>query len=309
MSKPIYIAPMGHGIGLQSGAKIVAIRPPCKGEKYSMCMTSAGKFVRLEGQRINGVGVERYLLSAGYTVAQDGDSNAATLQDRIDIRDGIKLVEDASQQQASALQSRLGGKMCTYVPFDPTKPIAQVVIKSNPMFQVTTLDLGNGINMASVQIDWDKSPRGMGDLCLSNGWIGNEQTVAVPRNTEYGGPVELAAFIIANVGLGTLQAPYNLVMAEDAQVDAPYPRGMMVLSLSGLDDNDTLVVGIDAGDELVAQYLDATGTEVCRRSGIDPIGSGIRLCDCIGAIAGVLVKAKRIKEAAEHRPAKGRKAA
>lgn len=89
----------------------------------------------------------------------------------------------------------------------------------------------------------------------------------MPRNTEYGGVVERAVFVIANSGLGRLDGSQNLAMGEDALADAPFPRGVMNLRLS---NGDLLTAGIDACDTLVVQYRSALDNAmVYKRQGLD----------------------------------------
>lgn len=301
--KPIYVAgenPVKTGNGLS----IAAIRPADKGEKFSYALSNAGKTFRLDGLRINGVGVERYFKDAGYRPATADDESARVLQDQIDVRDGVKLVESASEARVEALHATFGGQMVAFVPFDAGRPVAQGEVLQHPGFKSIVLGLGTGISIHGLPVK-EPALSYRSEFSLESGWVVSpEEADRQPRCTEYGGVVEMATYLIANCGLGVLRAPGNMQCEPGSGVNDPYPRGRQVLDLP---DGGTLTVGIDAIDELVVVIHDAAGAEVCRRNGLEQIGSRLDLGSAVGSIAGALVKASRL--AASSKPVRKAKAA
>ena len=115
----------------------------------------------------------------------------------------------------------------------------------------------------------------------------------MPRSTEYGGPIETAAYLIANSGLASVSGPMHVDDKPD--MSNPFPCGHMTLSLT--NSVDEIEIGIDAGDELVVRYLRA-GAVVCQRQGLDTAGGKtIRLGDAIGSIAAILVHESLLRNA------------
>ena len=119
---------------------------------------------------------------------------------------------------------------------------------------------------------------------MNKGWVVGPEVDAttLPRNTEYGGTVELAVLTICNSGLGTLVGAPNLEMDESDSLTEAFPRGKMTVALTS---GDTLVVGIDAMDEMVAQYI-RDGEVIYSRTGLNALSLG----KVIGSIAAVLVR-------------------
>jgi hypothetical protein len=295
MTKPIYVAgPNGVTLPLKSGA-VIAIRPVAKGEQYSLALTDAGRFVRLKEQRINGMGIERYMTNLGFVKAGAQDKHAMTLTDKIAVHDSIAFVEQASHQYAKILQSQFAGKRVTYVPFDLTKPIDTADVASGDGLFVVLLGLGIGISCGCVSVEYQTDARCKSAMSLADGWIvgPDDDPVAVPRATAYGGLIERAAYLIANTGLATV----SRAMTVTDEPGDPFPRGRMTLALTdstdSTDSTDYIEIGINGGDELVVQYRRAGGELVCERQGLEQMHPE-RLClgDAVGSIAAVLMTAR-----------------
>jgi hypothetical protein len=108
------------------------------------------------------------------------------------------------------------------------------------------------------------------------------------RGTEYGGLVEQAVYTICNVGIAELETP-NLAMNYEADEQDPFPRGSMTMRLP---NDDQIIVGIDAVDELVVQYM-TDGNIIYSRTGmIEP-----RLGEVIGCIAAVIIRVNEMSAA------------
>ena len=269
-----------------TGGQGVAVYPARKGDKESYVLLESGKTVRVAGSRINGVGVTRYLTENGFVPALPGNEWAAKLEDFLNIRDGKALVEEASMHRAKALQSALAGKTCTYVPFDSDAAPVQVDVKEPELSSTTAIDLAEGFSSGVVRIAY-KPGSGLGDIHLSRGWLvgPDDDATTLPRNTEYGGPFERAAFIIRNCGLATLIGKQNL---ETDEGNAIYPRGELQLALT---NGDRLTVGITAGDELDVVYRRNGAVLYSHARAIEG-----RLGDVIGTIAAALAHVKDLDE-------------
>lgn len=293
----IYVAQAGQGLALTSG-KCVAVYPCQKGETHSYVLMESGRMSSLKGARIQGVGVARFLTEHGFTLAEPGNELAAKLADLLDIREGTKLVEDASHKRAIQLQAELGGKKCTYVPFDEEASPKSISVQMSGHFTSTIMDLTSGLCAGAVQIDYDIDNNLPSSLALNTGWIVAPEMDAtnLPRNTEYGGTVELAVLTICNSGLGTLVGAQNLVMDELAPETELFPRGKLTVALK---NGDSLVVGIDALDEMNAQYV-RNGEVIYARTGLTELSLG----KVVGAIAAVIVRVNEQDLAMEKAPRK-----
>ena len=308
MSKPIYVmTPDSKPLQLSSGPA-VAFRPLDRGDKHSFALLESGRMARVSGARINGIGIERFIVEQGYIKAQPGHLQGDCLARKISVEEGVKLVDRASLEQAAKLQALFGGKECTYVPFAPDKPAEKVLIASPDGIRSCCIDFSSGMSCGNVKVSYARQEGyRSSDIHLSDGWLvgPNGDPSAMPRGTDYGGLIERAAFIIANAGLGSIVR--NLTCSDHPATEDPFPRGRMELALT--DSEDRVVIGIDAGDELVVQYVDKNNDIVCTHTGLDDSSDGrLRICDAVGAIAAVIVVAEAKKElAAKEKPAVRRK--
>ena len=295
----IFVGKNNATLDLTSGAKGVAVYPAQKGDKYSFILLDTGKMVPLKGSRIAGVGVARYLTESGFELAQPGNPLAERLADLLDMREGTILVEEASQARARELQSSLAHQVCTYVPFDADKEPVQVTVDAPGYFSTTVYDM-NGFACAGVQLKFDRHATGVGSsVTFHQGWlVGPEGDVAaVPRNNDYGGPIERAIFTMVNCGMGKLIGAQNLEMNDHE----PYPRGSLTMQLPS---GDLLVAGINAIDELEVQYQ-RDGATIYQRGGLEDMRFGA----VVGSIAGVLVRVAELDAQAQAKVRKTRKAA
>ena len=289
----IYVGINGATLTLTKG-KAVAVFPPRKGENGSYMLLESGQAVKVRGTRINGVGVPRYLKENGFALAEPGNVLAARLADLVDIQDGTDLVEAASQTRAAELQRQFAGQACTFVPFDESQTSVSVQVLEPRGSQTISFDLTAAFSSGTVGIAYVPGGRLGSELALSAGWLVGPDGDAgsVPRNTEYGGLVERAVYIICNCGLGTLVGARNLVADDESPVDAPYPRGLLEFALA---NGDRVQVGSTGCDELEVVYRRA-GDVLYSRSGM----TNARLGDVIGNIAAVMVRVGEM----DARPAK-----
>lgn len=296
----IYVGINGATLSLTKG-KAVAVLPPRKGETASHMLLESGQVVKVKGTRINGVGVPRYLKEHGFALAEPGNALAARLADLVDIQDGTDLVEAASQTRAAELQRQFAGQMCTFVPFDASRSSIAVQVQEPRGSQAISFDLLEAFSSGTVSIAYVPGSGLGSEIALSAGWLVGPDGDAggMPRNTEYGGLVEQAVYVICNCGLGTLVGARNLVADDEAPVDAPYPRGMLEFAVT---NGDRVQVGSTGCDELEVVYRRA-GDVLYSRSGM----TNARLGEVIGDIAAVLVRVGVM----DARPAKkaGKKAA
>jgi len=286
----IYVGINGATIAL-TGGKAVAAFPARKGEAQSYFLMESGKLVVVKGARINGVGVARFLKESGFEVALPGDSNAELVADSLDVREGTKLVETASRKKASELQRTFGGKACVFVPFDEDKPAVTVVVEERSGIEHVLFDLASGFSSGAVGIDYVPTSKLGSDIALSSGWVVGPDGDAnsMPRNTEYGGTIELAVYVICNSGLGSLVGAKNLAMDVTAAEDAPFPRGLLEFVVA---NGDLVQVGITGGDELGVVYRRG-GEVLYSRSGL----TKPRLGEVIGCIAAVMVRVAELDAA------------
>ncbi|TAL80692.1 MAG: hypothetical protein EPN77_19330 [Candidimonas sp.] len=289
-SSTIYVGTNGVTLNLQS-CKGIAVFPARKGSDKSYVLTDSGEMKYLKGSRINGVGVPRFLRESGFELAAPGDKRAAQLADLVDVQDGISMVERATQHRAAEIQQSLAGQDCTFVPFDVNSPIAAAKVAPARKVTTTSMDLRTGFSSGCVEIEYVPGSALGSSLSLASGWIVGADVNAgsLPRNTDYGGLVELAVYIICNAGLGALVGSSNLEMDEGSPEDAPYPRGMLSLSLAG---GDLVQVGITSGDELEVRYLRG-GEQLYARTGM----TKPRLAEVVGCIAAVLVRVSDLDSA------------
>lgn len=289
----IYVATNNTGWKLSAGTG-VAVYPAKKGDDRSYVLLESGRLASIKGSRIDGIGVARYVQEKlGFALAVSGDEAAAKLADYLDIEEGRKLVEEASMQRARELQAKFGGQRFKFVPFDETKPIVTAEAELPRSSISAVFDLVNGFTSGTVNTVFERATTWGSSLALNKGWLAaaDEDDATLPRTTEYGGPVEEAAYIICNCGLGKLVGHLHLEMAnENAPVDTPYPRGSLDIELA---NGDRVLVGISAGDELEVTYSRA-GALLYSRSGLV---QGFRQGEVIGSIAAVIVRVTELDAA------------
>lgn len=298
--KPIYVLGEGAIPLMFTGGAAVAIRPIAKGEKLSVVLLEHGRMTSFTDQRINGLGIERYIQSLGYVVAAVGDKNADRLNVLAAVQEGLGLIESASVKHSVAIQKAFAGQRCTFVPFAADKATEDVVVEQYSGSTCVAYQIGGGLSSGCVKLDYSASPAGTRrfEVQLSEGWIAgpNDDAASFPRNSEYGGLVELAAFVIANSGVAILSENRNLLMPGDADADdAPYPRGHLVLNMA--ESTDRIMVIIDGGDELHVNYVRDNGDVVCSHHGLEANHRGeLTLPMTIGCIASVIVHARDLDE-------------
>src|SRR5690606_21648296 len=106
-----------------------------------------------------------------------------------------------------------------------------------------------------------------------------------PRVSEYGGLIDMAAFILVNSGLASFAGRPHLEV-NDEESDGDFSRGRLVLRLKG---GDSLQIGVDGIDVLVVQYI-REGQVVYARRGL----IGVTVKDAVGSIAAALVRIAEI---------------
>lgn len=296
----IYVGAEGAQVNvkLNSGARPTAIFPIQKGGKHSSFLLDSGKVAHVKGARINGIGIKRWLTEQGMVLANAGNKFAERLADYLDIQEGIKLVEDGQTQRAHQIQSAQAGKALHIIPFARDKEERTMAVDGDSRFSTHILGIGTGISGACVRADNSAYRAGSGgtysaDACLLDGWVIPEGEVPsdFPRPSEYGELLETAAYIICNAGLAKLGARKHIEGDEPG-----IERGSMVLDLP---EGESIIVGVDAADELVVRYLDAFGQCVYERHGLEDV----RLGEAVGSIAAVIVRVAEIR-AAQAKPAK-----
>lgn len=282
----------GGILAFTSGETGIAVYPAQKGTSHSMVLTKSGKLVKMPGARIAGVGVPRYLQSNGFSLASPDDQAACDLADLLDMEDGVQLLEDASRRQAENYQAWLAGKSMKLVPYDAEKPVQQVAFRAVQSGVLTVAHLDAGLSLAGMRIEYLPS---LGDsLDLLDGWvIGlDEDESASARNTEYGGSVELACYLLCNAGLAVLDGHKNLADGIEEVADVPFPRGFLRMRVTDVRPeaaNDVLVVGITATDELEVVY-ERDGQAIYRRHGLQ----GVKMRKVVGSIAAALVRVREM---------------
>lgn len=293
----IYVSSTGTPLQMTTGHG-VAIRPPQKGEKKSHVLLSDGRLAVINGARINGVGVPRFLESQGFCLAEPGNKDAEALADHLDMIEGLKFVEQSCVDHVAKLSEQFDGQAGTFIPFDEDKAPVDFIVEATKGYVTQVYDLSSGFGSAGLGIKFDTATGWGSTLALNCGWIAlpAKDPSLFPRNTEYGGLVERAVYVICNSGLGTLVGAQHLVMDEAASEAELFARGKLEVLLT---TGDRLIVGIDAMDQLVVQYL--RGNEVLyARTGM----SKPRLGEVIGAIAAVIVRVGEMDAAPAKKPRK-----
>lgn len=279
----IFVGVNGATLHLTKG-NVIAALPPVKGAKTWFGLLESGEVVRINGSRVNGVSIPRFLKDTGFELAVRGDEAAEKLADAVAIQDGIELVQERSHTRALEIERELGGKVCTFVPFDETKPLASVQVEAPDNIWSAALDRVNGFMSGAVSTKFDLSHTYGNELALIDGWIvgpdGDPSRMA--RNSAYGGTIERAVLSICNCGLGTLMGAEGVSAAEQTQ----FPRLLMDIAL---DDGDFLRVGVDGGDQLEVEYRRA-GKLLYSRSGL----TKPRLGEAIGCIAAAMVRVREL---------------
>lgn len=286
----IYVAPEGAELALSSG-KAIAAFPVRKGEDRSFFLMESGKIAVVKGSRVNGVGVKRFVQEAGFVLADKTDVRALKLADYLDVREGTEWVSSVTQLRSAELQKLWAGTTCTYVPFDANKPVRQVTVTAPRGSRLTRFDLEDGFTSGCVETEYQPGSPYCSDLGFGDGWLvgPGEDPTDYPRNTEYGGLVERAAFVIDNVGIATLEKQH-LTMAGDGAVEgAVHLRGELNLRLANSDD--VVQVGIDGGDMLVVNYIRENSVVYSRMGITHP-----RLGEVIGDITAVIIRMRELDE-------------
>lgn len=273
----IYVG--GH-LTLNSGRKIVAVYPAQKGNPVNYLLSDQGVFSVLNGARIQGVGVPRFLESQGFSLAQPGDENAQALARYLDCKEGLKSFEAASATYAERIQSQLGGQRVQIIPFDSDEPIREATVRTERYFNRTVLDLSAGVSAGGVSLEPEGTLRDT--FTPLTGWLtpSSEEVPNFPRLTEYGGILEHACYALCSAELASLVGAPHLELAENADADEPFPRGYLTLQPKGSEGlEDRMVVGVNALDETVVSYR-RQGQEIYRVERLP----GVRLGDVIGFI-------------------------
>lgn len=295
---PIYVmGPSAKPIQLSGGHHIIAIRPAGKGENQSYILLNEGTLNTMKGSRILGIGVKRYVSEAGYVEASMDNEQAKCLADFIDCEESLDFVEKQAATEAQRIQREADGTEMLYVPFDPDRAVKRVKVKSDGL-QSTVLAFGTGYVAPVIRGEYVPGNDAYSmDADMSQGWLiqASQDPASVPRSTEYGGIVEQAIFILKNSGLvSSFDPPALLPCDENTPADAPFPKGMVTLQLAG--SADRLVVGIDALDELVVQYV-RDGNVLYQRTGLgNKATKRLHIGVAIGSIAAVLVRVADMDE-------------
>lgn len=299
-SQNIYVGINGSHIVLNSGSKGIAVIPPNKGENFFYLFTDKGTMSQMKGSRLYGKGVKTWLKENGFALAQPSDETAARFADLLDVREGLKLVEDIGAKTANYLQELHSASIMRFVPFDSDKPMQDVTVEPNKGYVTVVFDLESGITAPGVRIEYTSGVSNMLHASLTQGWLVpvDSDTAVLPRGTEYGGVMEQAVYTICNCGLAKLNGANNLEFSENSAEFEQFPRGVLEMVLP---NGDQVFVGSDAGDELAVDYRRA-GVSIYKRSGME----GLRLGDVVGSIAAVFVRVaeldalpvKKVKKAA-----------
>ncbi len=294
----IYVGADGAQVNfkLGSGARPTAVFPIQKGGKYSSFLLDSGKVARVEGSRIAGIGIKRWLAEQGLVLASAGNKFAERLADYLDIQEGIKRVEDGHTQRAQQIQAAQAGKTVRIVPFSRDKEERTMIVDGDSRFSTHILSFDAGMSGACIRAD-NSALRAGGayseDASLIAGWViqEGEDPADYPRPSDYGDLLETAAYVICNSGLAKLGARKHIEGSEPGM-----ERGCMALDLP---NGESIVVGSDAGDELAVRYLDASGQCVYERHGLE----NVRLGAAVGSIAAVIVRVAEMR-AVQAKPAK-----
>lgn len=284
---------VGGRLSMANGAIAVAVYPAPKGEKDNYLLTDAGKLLRMAGTRINGVGVPRFLESEGFTLAKPGDAQAEKLATLLDAKEGLKLFEAATREQAHNNQSWLGSKTMKVVPYQPEKEPYNIFIEAPDGSSRVAADLSAGISVGAVNIAY-RSGSSFTHTVLQGWLLGENEPVSdenAPRLTEYGGVVEHACYLLCAAFMAVLEGAKHLEDNIEEVKDVPFPRGFLRLRLTdaSLTTSDYLVVGIDALDQLCVVY-ERDGQELYQRKTMtEP-----RLSDVVGDIMAAVVRVREM---------------
>lgn len=248
-------------------------------------LTDAGRLVVLTSTRVGKLSLKAHLEANGFQPASADNAAAQALADLLDVREGEKLAEAASVRWALSMRATHVDQMMSLVPFEPGKPAHQVTVRGDGSTGLTIAHLDTGLSLRGLAIHYTPS---LGDaIDVSSGWLLHKDADAAcaPRLREYGGLVEHAAWLLSNLGL--VRLPQDPHLQPNSAPDAQFPRGELRLAVVDkfAATSDTLVVGIDAVDELVVCYLRA-GQEIYRRNGL----VGDKLSQVVGAIAAAMIR-------------------
>jgi hypothetical protein len=306
MAKPILVLTQGAGLVLAGGESMLAARPPAKGDDSWLGLKSGNRLVRIKQLRLGGVSPQRYLLENGYTVAAPLDITAASLRNLAAVHDARDLVQDATQSRAQAIRQARGVDQDVFVvPFDASKPIFRARLREGRGHSMA-LGLAAGITQDTLEaLPCDGSPSVY--VGLLDNWVCDtlEAAQTCPRVSEYGGPVEHAAYALCSAGLGTLGSPSSLAQEPPDSASNPFPRGYIEVRI---DNATQLLVGIDAGDELVVQLL-RDGAVVVHREGIEGVWGELTFGSIISSVAAVLLLDQWEREEASNQAPKRKRAA
>ncbi|MEX3983928.1 hypothetical protein AB4Y45_33625 [Paraburkholderia sp. EG287A] len=285
-SSKIFVGANGETILLAKG-RAVAFYPPQKGgEPASYALMESGELARIPGTRWHGLVISRYLKEQGFELVNPhvnpGADYAERLADLLDRQEGRNLVAEAASEKATELQRAFAGQSCTFVPFEETKAAAAVTIKDREGTRTYCIDLTGNFSAGSMRIEYVTGSNLGLDVKLSDGWLvgPNGDVSAMPRNTEYGGLVEKAVYVICNSGLGSLVGDRNLRYCAKSV----YTRGTMKFAL---ENGDIVQVGVDGGDDLHVTYF-RDGKVQYTRNRMD----GPSLGEIVGSIAAVIVRVR-----------------
>lgn len=287
---------------LQSGAKVEAVLPLRKGESYSYALTDTGKVVTIKGARINGVGVTRFFSENGY--AADPESQAtSTLADEVDIRDGASLVEKAIESRAQEIQTQFAGKECTFVPFREGDAWSATVDPKS-YFHSVLLGMGAEISSALVKTVYREGDiKSMNGFNLAHGWVvgPDENPADFPSVSDYGDLIEYVTYVLASSGLGKLEGNPHLEFNEADDADPNFMRGKLTLRLP---NGDAVLVGANAVDELVVQYV-RNNEVIYSREGFTDLKPRV----AVGCVAAVLVRVNELDAQKPKKAARSKKVA
>lgn len=297
-SQILVLTQCATALTLQSGAKVEAVLPLRKGESYSYALTDTGKVVTIKGARINGVGVTRFFSENGY--AADPESQAtSTLADEVDIRDGASLVEKAIESRAQKIQTQFAGKECTFVPFREGDAWSATVDPKS-YFHSVLLGMGSDISSALVKTVYREGDiKSMNGFNLAHGWVvgPDENPADFPSVSDYGDLIEYVTYVLASSGLGKLEGNPHLEFNEADDADPNFMRGKLTLRLP---NGDAVLVGANAVDELVVQYV-RNNEVIYSREGFTDLKPRV----AVGCVAAVLV---RVNEMDAQKPKKAARA-
>lgn len=286
---------------LFTSGRPVAVLPAVKGREFSSILFESGKMSDIEGMRLNGKGVANAFKDAGFTLAKAGDSYAEKLAHFADKREGLKLVQTGSQDQAFELNVRWAGQSMFFVPFDRAAEVVEAKMTGSTGYCVTAVDRILGFSSGLVNVEPLRN-HGFG-LALSKGWIVATQAEvdAAPRFDIGDELIEHAVYTICNSGFGRLKGDSRF-HENASDVDADTARGKLVISLN---NGDELQVGGTGCDEVGIKYL-RNGQVVHSES--DTVDSPV-MGSYVALIMSVYVRVKEMDAALAAKTAKKTKKA